>query len=293
MKYIITLLLLNYIGCSIPTSKRNKFQNDIIGEWYYASEEFIVSDTTKKPSPPSPLVTRNGYKFSEGGMFELKQGFHKTLKIEDYHVSQFMGYTTTYKIEDDSLKIFSLSLNRWYCQKILKLTKDSLWLLRIDSINNRLDYIEKYAHFQELNNENLIFDKVILSSSGCFGSCPVLKIVIEANGKAAFLGENYTTRNGYFRATISKEKFEDIAHHFKKVDLRTFPNDFDSYDSDGNTILIQFWRRNKCVKTVRDYGRISPSPFVCAYTRLINLYQELEWTKIDKKQFDGDKMPPQ
>ena len=74
--------------------------------------------------------------------------------------------------------------------------------------------------------------------------------------------------------------------------MKTLPNDFDSHNSDDNTILIRFWKDNKQVKAIRERGRVSPSAFVCAYERLQNLYQELNWTAIDKKQFDAHYLTP-
>ena len=288
MRCIIALLTIICMSCSSHEDSNDaKLKKDIIGEWYCDSEVYLVTDSTEKGLPPLPYLNRNGYSFSADNSFELKQGFHRILEFgDDNRTPQFVGYKTTFKIENDSLKIFNFPQNRWYSQKILKLTKDSLWLLRLNSLIHQYQYIDKYVRFQEKSRENLVFDKITLSSSGCLGFCPVLKISIAANGEARFLGQEHTTINGYFAANIPKEKLKDIFNHFTKVDLKTLPNDFDSHNSDDNTILISFWKDNKQIKAVRDYGRVSPSTFVCAYERLQNLYQELNWTAIDKKQFD-------
>ena len=276
------------MSCSHQDSNDLKLKKDIIGEWYCDSEVYLVTDSTEKGPPPLPYLNRNGYSFSIDDSFELKQGFRKILEFGDNNrTPQFVGYKTTFKIENDSLKIFDFLQNRWYSEKILKLTKDSLWLLRVNPLIHEYQYIDKYVRFQAKNSENLIFDKITLSCSGCLGFCPELKISIDANEEAFFLGQEHTTISGYFAATVPKEKFEDIFNHFRKLDLKTLPNDFDSHNSDDNTILIRFWKGNKQVKAVRDYGQVSPSAFACAYERLQNLYQELNWTAIDEKQFDA------
>ena len=281
------------MSCSHQDSNDLKLKKDIIGEWYCDSEVYLVTDSTEKGRPPLPYSIRNGYLFSADDSFELKQGFHKMIESHDYGgIFQFMGYKTTFKIEKENLKIFDISQNEWRSQKILKLTTDSLWLLRLNPLIRQYQYIEKYARFQAKSSENLAFDKIVMSSTGCLGVCPIFKIIINANGKAQFFGERNTRMNGYFETVIPKEKLEDIFNHFRKVDLKTLPNDFDSHNSDDNTILIRFWKDNKQVKAVRDYGRVSPSAFVCAYQRLENLYQELNWTAIDKKQFDTHYLTP-
>ena len=288
MRYIIAIFITLCMSCSHQDSNDVKLKKDIIGEWYCDSEVYLVTDSTEKRPPPLPYLNRNGYSFSADDTFELKQGFHKILEFGDGNrTPQFVGYKTTFKIENDSLKIFDFLQNRWYSQKILKLTQDSLWLLRLPLIH-QYQYIDKYARFQAKNRKNLEFDNITLSSSGCLGFCPVLKISIDAHGKASFLGQEHTTISGYFVATVPKEKLEDIFNHFRKVDLKMLSNDFDSHNSDDNTILIRFWKDNKQVKAIRERGRVSPSAFVCAYERLQNLYQELNWTAIDKKQFDAD-----
>ena len=283
------------MSCSHKDSNDEKLKKNIIGEWYCDSEVYLVTDSTGKGSPPLPYLNRNGYSFSADDTFELKQGFHKILEFGDGNrTPQFVGYKTTFKIENDSLKIFDFLQNRWYSEKILKLTNDSLWLLRFNPLIHqyKYQYIDKYVRFQAKSSENLAFDKITLSSSHCLGFCPVLKISIDVTGKAFFLGQEHTTISGYFATSVPREKLEGIFNHFKKVDLKTLPNDFDSHNSDDNTVLISFWKDNKQVKVVRDYGRVSPSTFVCAYQRLQNLYQELNWIAIDKKQFDKHYLAP-
>lgn len=294
MKYsLILLLIASFYSCQSDEFKDDvKLKKDIIGEWYCDSVAYLVTDSTKKGPAPLPYLIRNGYLFSADDSFELKQGFHKLIESHDYGgIFQFIGYKTTFNIEKENLKIFDISQNDWRSQKILKLTKDSLWLLRLNPLFP-YQYIEKYARFQAKSSKNLAVDKIVMSLVGAFGVHPTFKIIINTNGKAQFFGERHTRMNGYFTTTVPKEKLEDIFNQFRKVDLKMLSNNFDSHNSDDNTILISFWKDNKQVKAVRDYGRVSPSAFVCGYQRLQNLYQELNWTAIDKKQFDAHYLTP-
>ena len=137
------------MSCRHQNSNNVKQKKDIIGEWYCDSAAYLVTDSTEKGRPPLPYSIRNGYLFSADDSFELKQGFHKMIESHDYGgIFQFMGYKTTFKIEKENLKIFDISQNEWRSQKILKLTTDSLWLLRLNPLIRQYQYIEKYARFQ-------------------------------------------------------------------------------------------------------------------------------------------------
>lgn len=286
MNKIIIAILFIIIGSCKMKIKSDEIKQKIIGEWFFTEEEIIPNSSGLLS--PSPFQDSYGYTFGDSDNVEVKSGYFYDLnmpgKETDFkRMGQFLGSFTKYKIgKDSSLSIYSLSDSAWHTKRIISISGDTLRL------KGKFTYVEKYAKFNQKLFSELKFDKISLTSKGCYGSCPIMKINIYSNGVVQFFGERYTLKKGYFISKISPEKYIALANNFKKINLLILHNDFAIDVSDDNTIIINFWQGDKLVKVVRDYGRVSPSPFICAYTQLEVLYQQLELVEIDEKK--GEKL---
>lgn len=107
-----------------------------------------------------------------------------------------------YRIKEDSLMIFNIGENKPTGVKIVKLTKDSLVL---NNGENDLGVFTKVNYNSDKMNG---IDKIVLSSSGCFGSCPSLNIIVNSDGSVVFSGEGYTSKIGFYTARISNITFD-------------------------------------------------------------------------------------
>ena len=134
--FIQIFLVFLLIGCQ---SKENKnYESKILGKWIFADEYFITRyDDEGFAEPPPPPRERLGYNFFSKDSCEANENYVDLKSFDvDYYYKKF-GRKTVYKIENDSLKIFNRSLNRW----------ESFYIMNLDS-NNMV-----------LNNENLIIQK--------------------------------------------------------------------------------------------------------------------------------------
>lgn len=132
------------IGCQ---SKENKnYESKISGKWLFAEEYFITRyDDEGFEEPPPPPRERLGYNFFSKDSCETNFSFFKindTTKLDfrgKYSDVENIGRKTIYKIEDDSLKIFNRSFNRW----------ESFYIMRLDTnnlvLNNQNAVIQKFA----------------------------------------------------------------------------------------------------------------------------------------------------
>ncbi len=281
MNKIIIAILFIIIGSCKMKNKTDEIKQKIIGEWFFTEEEIIPNSNV--PLSPPPFQDSYGYTFGDSDNVEVKSGYFYDLNIPEKEtdfkrMGQFLGSFTKYKIGlDSSLNIYSLSDSSWHRKRIISISDDTL------KLKGEFTYVEKYAKFNQKLFSELKFDKISLKSTGCYGPCPIMKINIYSNGTVQFFGERYTLKKGYFISKISPEKYIALANNFRKINLSTLHNDFAIDASDDNTIIINFWQGDKLVKVVRDYGRVSPSPFICAYAQLEALYQQLELIKIDEK----------
>jgi hypothetical protein len=281
MRKLKTLFILSITLISCNTKTRN-YENLILGDWEKVIEKFEISEKNEIIKLP-PRQNRNGnigYYFAENGVFENKLGyFGKNKEDNDGRKrNQFLGTQTKYKIVDDSLETYDLTSNKWENVKIDKLTKDSLILEYKDKSK------EKFTKRNYNTSKVRSFDKIIVSTSGCYGSCPVTDIIISKSGEIIYNAEMYVNKKGLFKSKISKEYFFKIETDFKKANYINLKDEYIANHTDDMTLTITFIENNQIIKTITDYGRESPTELKWAVLPIIFLNQ-----KIRLEQFENSK----
>lgn len=291
MKLTYTLsVILFFILYSCQKNNDKKLEKDLLGEWSYIKTDDQRKPQTKNnsnippPPPPPPFgLPKEGYIFLENNIAENKSGYFKRIDATERENRKtfFLGTKTKYKVENGSLKIFNLGNKTWENQKLSSIVGDTLTTKIGDSI------FAKYARTKYKINPNENYDKIIVSSSGCYGSCPILNISIDNNGNIIYYGQEYNTQNGLFNSKITKSQYQEIQTNFKKANITNLEDNYEGSWTDDETVTITFIKNNKIIKTIRDYGRQSPTALVWAYTPVRYLYQQIKLTplKTEKKLF--------
>ena len=268
--FILTILTL----FSCKSKKEQQLEKDIVGEWIYIrTQDIRKPNTNDELLPPPPPFGRNtsGYIFNDDKSCENKLGYFKRIegKRREERKTIYLGNKTQYKIEEDSLKIYNLLDSSWQSQKIFSIIEDTLTIQTSDSL------FEKYARIKYKLNRNETYDKIIVSSSGCFGACPILDISIDKNGNVIYFGERFNTQNGLFTSKISKEEYQNIETTFKKAEINNLKDSYQANWTDDEAVTITFVKNDKIIKSITDYGRQAPTELIWAYTPVRFLYQQI------------------
>ncbi|MGL4630435.1 MAG: DUF6438 domain-containing protein [Leadbetterella sp.] len=270
----ISLILLILFSCETATN--NQYKKDIIGEWKFVKTIDLRKD--KRKFEIIKLLGRypHGYNFSTDNNCENKRGYFKRIKGKqgDEDKTIYMGNKTRYKIENESLMILNPYDYKWDTEKIVSITKDTLTLESSDSL------IEKYAKINYKINPNENYDKIIVSSSSCCGSCPITNISLDSKGEILFLGEYNTTRDGYFSSRITKSEYKNIETTFKKANVLRLNNNYHEGSIGPPTITVTFIKDRKIVKSISDHGNQSSTEFIWAYSPILYLYQSLKLNPV-------------
>ena len=270
----ITFLLLIIISCK--SEKQKTLENNIIGDWNFEGIENKNNNQENDDIIVEIIsVIKGGFIFQKDGIVINKPGYFKFSKGKTREENQihYLGDSTKYKIEDDSLKIRNLETNVWDKFKVIYVTKDTL------KIQNKNDIL-KFSKLKTKINPKETYDKIIISSSGCYGSCPVSSILISRDGNVLYFGEEYNTINGLFSSKIDVKTFEKIENNFKKSNIQNLETNYSANWTDDNTIDVTFIKDGKIEKTISDYGHKSPNDFMLAYQNAQYLYQKLKLKKI-------------
>ncbi len=272
MKYILPFLLfLLFIACDKAPSTTQKM---IIGNW-----KVVTRDTTVRN-----YSSKRGYEFLNDSICHYKLGFldfdnyfnkiKNNNKTENY--LEYLGTKTKYSLSKDSLKIFDRSRNKWLDYAIKKFTNDTLIIEGIEDDKKRIFTLLKQQYSSNTNKE---FDALIVSTSGCFGTCPVSNILIKHSGDIKFLGSFYTKAKGYYTSKITPAKFDEIALRFYQADYFNLKNNYFYHVTDNATVSLVFLKDGKIIKSITDYASAGPSELLWAYIPASHLHQKLNYKK--------------
>jgi hypothetical protein len=274
---LVLYIILFFILYSCHTNNDKKLEKDILGEWIYIKTDDQRKPKTQNHNLPPPFGShKEGYAFLENNIAEYKSGYFKMINAPERENRKvyFLGTKTKYIIKNASLKVFDLGSKTWENQKIESILGDTLTTKIADSI------FVKYARTKYKINPNENYDQIIVSSSGCYGSCPVLNISIDNNGNILYFGQQYNTQNGFYKSKITKTQYQKIQTNLKKADITNLKDNYEGSWTDDETITLTFVKNKKIVKSISDYGRQSPTALVWAYTPIRYLYQQIKLTPL-------------
>ncbi len=259
-------LLLSLIACKQAT--KNNYDKLIIGDWIYKDRP-----TYKKVPDFFWGHPKQGYVFYPGGICENKWGYFKRQNKNqsfESRVNNFLGTETTYKIEDDHLKIYNLSDSTWKDAEIARLNSEELLLIYNDSSS------ALYSKLHDTIEHSVVVDEIIISSTGCYGTCPISDMRINKMGDVVYYGQQYNTQNGFFKSDGNEKIFSKIEMNFKKADFENLKCDYTADMTDNEEVDVTFIKANKILKTISDYGGSSTTPFVWAYSSARYAYQKMK-----------------
>lgn len=246
------------------------------------SQKNILGDWIQVPNPPTsrkdrivlepPGFGNAAFSFYADGTCNNRTGY---LKRTD-STSIYLGNRTKYRITNDSLYLLDPGSGQWQSHKIIKLTPDSLQFYLWDRLATFKRYKSKTYRTPD-------FDKIILATSGCYGNCQIVSIIINNDGRTIFNQSIYNTEKKTFlgrpsTAIISKENFKQLKDNFRETDFDSLKTRYAAGWTDDETISTTFVKNGKIFKTVSDYGRQAPRPFTWAYIPLRYLYQHTKLT---------------
>ncbi len=186
---------------------------------------------------------------------------------------KYLDILTKYKIQNDTLKILNLIDSTWINAIITKLKNDTLTFH-----TEILEY--KFIKQTFTLDSSLLFDKIIFSSYGCMGTCPILDIIINKNGHVLFYGADFIEYQGLFKSKLSIDDFIFYRNSFLKARFDTLKSLYiDAADVEG--ISITFEKDNKIIKYIEDFDYNTSGDLINSYIALMHLNEKLNLKYIE------------
>ena len=228
---IFFIFLISIISCKNSFDKEIK--EHLQGDW---SKEFYDKTNNDPNELPSIFFNINNiYKFSSDTIYDSN---HFSIYNEKTNDFEYLGYKTNFKIKNSVVSWYNTaSKKNIEFGKVEKLSKDTIYFAHFMLVRDKVK--------QQFNN---VFDAIIVTSSGCYGSCPIYNYRLESNGDIIYAGEKFTQINGVYAGQINKEYFNYFKNKLNQIDLYQTDDQYSNNTTDGNFEEIVFIKNNKITK---------------------------------------------
>lgn len=134
------------------------------------------------------------------------------------------------------------------------------------------DFIEYHPTPAKLQIRQIKF-----STSGCFGSCPIFELVVQANRTAKYHAIRYNKSAGKFDTKIDTATYNRLVASIQYLHLPTLKDSYQVDWSDDQTVNLEVTFSDGQVKKIRDYGAIGTSGLANLYAQLYRLRESQSW----------------
>jgi len=273
---ILTILLL---GCNstVDREKADKqLRENISGDWEIIIEK--VSSINDLPRP-LPFYWPQGMTISNDSI-EFYSGFYKEDKdsTTGKRTSLYLGNLVPYKTDKDSIIIKNPITENWdFKWRFVSRKNDTLQLAFNDSTIIRY---KKLSYNLDVLPD---FDQIIYSSSGCYGTCPIVDISISKEGAVKFQGEGYVKSLGFYSGKLDTMTTKYIFNKFRRANPLKLQDDYSVGHTDDQSLTTTYIQNGKIVKTIHDYGMAGTNELIWAYIPISNIHTSI---KLDSLPFD-------
>ncbi len=172
----------------------------------------------------------------------------------------------------------------------------------ISTSNNTLLVVTPYKGSRYTGNRNRTFDTLIykfdglteynplpdnysireikLTTTACYGTCPVFELTIESGRTAIYNAVEYNEENGKFRGTIDAIVFNTLINTINYIKLKKLKNEYAVDWTDDQTAILEIKYNNGQVKKIKDYGLIGTFGLRNVYDQIFALRKTQEWEQF-------------
>jgi len=279
------LIIIVFLSATLQScSEKSKGEGDerVVGLWKLVERVESVSDRDEDLENEEgvnrivPFQNIQGYEFFSDGSCENKAGYFMEDPTNTGN-EVYLGTNTNYSVKNDTLRIFNLTTGLWDSYKLSRIEKDTLEFQYDDDVFERFARVEKNIENQPT------FDKIVLSTTACHGTCPINDIIIGKDGLFLFNGTEYNTNNGLYKTELDTSYFNQIQRAFQIANIDKMQEEYLPPVTDLQTIQILFLKEGKVYKNISDKGHSSPAEFQWAYKALQLMQQQVMLNRYKPK----------
>lgn len=123
--------------------------------------------------------------------------------------------------------------------------------------------------------------RVEFSTSFCYGTCPVFKIVIDSNKNVFYKAVQYNSQpDGDYEATLDNSLFQSLCDLLNTIGFTTLEENYSVDWTDDQTSTLTITYDNGKTKRITDYGELGSYGLIQVYNYFFELRNNMKWEKI-------------
>jgi hypothetical protein len=122
------------------------------------------------------------------------------------------------------------------------------------------------------------FQGIKVSTTMCFGTCPVFEMSVDPEGKAVYHAIQYNDEKGRFKGTIPDKSLASMLRVLRYLPLDSLRDQYTVDWTDDQTITVEI-RYNGKVKKIEDYGELGTFGLKRLYSFFFYWKKRVKWEK--------------
>ncbi|MGV0751237.1 DUF6438 domain-containing protein [Empedobacter brevis] len=239
MRHFYILLFLYFLSsCQEKPKADELLLKQIQGNW--SSNTAIFNSITY-------LFENDSVYYSEG----FYDGYYKTNRDRNFKTfipTKFKGNAVKFGLKDSIIHYFDSTNIPKPSFKILSVNKDEMVIKYQD------DYlIDTLSRYNNKIINQLDFDQIIYTSSGCYGTCPIINVSINKDGSMIYAAEEFIGIKGVFKGKMTKKFHTFFLQKVNEANLLSLKNNYEEHATDCNEDILLIIKNNKIIKSIRSY----------------------------------------
>lgn len=139
--------------------------------------------------------------------------------------------------------------------------------------------VYKYNGFVEFNRHPGKFgiSKIAISTTQCFGTCPVFDLSVDHDGMAYYFAKQYNKKTGRFSSEVNMETVKRLFELINYINVRALKDHYNVNWTDDQTINLTITYEDGSEKNIIDYGEIGTFGLKTLYEALYKIRGTQKW----------------
>jgi hypothetical protein len=258
----------------VKWANRRIFSDSIKGKDYLSENNFFRIDLDRNGL--TDLIVRGIYLFiitdHGDGAYKLSFVDRGTFLINRYLLFDILKKgKPAYNIEELPI----LVVNRVGNEITTSAFSDgsSIVKLKFDSLVFKFNDLIEY----NATPDNFEIEELTVSTTGCFGACPVFELTIKRDRTVAFHAIQNNKVSGKFTGTIDKKTITALNETVNYIKLKSLKKLYKVNWTDDQTIVLKIKLTNGITKQINDYGGIGTFGLTNLYNQLFGIIDNTGW----------------
>lgn len=168
--------------------------------------------------------------------------------------------------------------------KIEKFSKDSLVIKKIQGKGNLFYFNKEYRFYNDSTNNrpSIKLNRIVYSTSTCYGRCPAMAIEINSDGNYRFFGGKHSKHLGNYKGKLAKQSMVEIEKALSFANIEIQPVSFPvPIDAPMNELIVYY--NDSLKKEIRGFISDYPPRLQKALDLIHNSHKKVNMQAVNEE----------